>query len=213
MAAAARFLDRGMGLFLLLSLGLHAALFAGLRLGESSATPPSREVVQIRLAPPAEAELAEPEPVAPEPELPAPPTETVATPATPELAAQPEVVPPDRVLPPSPVGQPGFLPPPPAPPRPAGEGRASYEQLLASRLLQYRQYPRRAQREGIEGEGTLALTLAPHGGLVAARVASSAGHPLLDRELLALAERAAPYPPLPGGGEVEFLVPVSFRLQ
>ena len=91
----------------------------------------------------------------------------------------------------------------------------SYEVLLARALERVKRYPRKAIERRIEGDALLALTLANNGDVNSVTLQQSAGHPLLDQEVLSLVERAKPFPPLPQttqGEKLAFHVPIRFRL-
>ena len=70
-------------------------------------------------------------------------------------------------------------------------------------------YPPEAVALGLEGEVILLLILSDSGQLVAALIARSSGHALLDRAALDAAQRIGALP----GNPRETLFPVTFRLQ
>jgi protein TonB len=87
---------------------------------------------------------------------------------------------------------------------------------VAAALARHQRYPDMARRRRIEGGGQVSLTIAADGRLLAASIAQSTGSALLDREIDAMAWRAAPFPPLPpetGSTQLTLVTPVRFRLQ
>lgn len=70
-------------------------------------------------------------------------------------------------------------------------------------------YPPEAIEGGLEGETVLLLVLNAQGDILKAEVASSSGHPILDRAALAA---AATIGRIPGFGGKEALLPVRFQL-
>jgi protein TonB len=76
-----------------------------------------------------------------------------------------------------------------------------YARRVAETLARHQRYPDMARRQRIEGSGQLSLTIAADGQLISASVTASTGSALLDREIDAMARRAAPFPPLPANAE------------
>lgn len=89
-------------------------------------------------------------------------------------------------------------------------GRAVRERAAQRKLAKHLFYPPEAVAAGIEGEVRLLLTLDPAGIVVEAVIASSSGHPMLDRAALSAAHALRR---LPGAGERELILPVVFRLE
>ena len=168
-------------------------------------------------AAPQTAEPAPPEPETPKVEPPKPEPAPVrrAAPREPEPEeAQAEETPP---------------PPPAATPGPAGLARegaaetgigqetmeADYFAAVSAWLARHRQYPRMARRQRIEGEGRVRVHVARDGSVIAYRIVRGTGSAILDRELTAPIERAAPLPPSPPemrAATLEFVVPIIFEL-
>jgi periplasmic protein TonB len=93
---------------------------------------------------------------------------------------------------------------------------SNYGLTIAEVLARYKEYPPLAQMQGWEGSVTMQLRVAATGRLLQAEVHRSSGHGVLDRQALAMAAKAARFPPPPEGlddREVEVLVPVVFRLE
>jgi protein TonB len=112
--------------------------------------------------------------------------------------------------PPPPAVRPLPVPPtvaPPTPPSATRQGAAELRLVVVPDPARY--YPWLARRQGLEGEVIVRIEVAPQGGVVAAEVAVSSGHRLLDDAALrvAAATRFAPG----AGGAAE--LPIRFRLR
>ncbi|MBL8440750.1 MAG: TonB family protein [Betaproteobacteria bacterium] len=91
-----------------------------------------------------------------------------------------------------------------------------YGRRVSELLAREHAYPRVAQMRGWEGEVRLRLRVARKGALLAVSVERSSGFEVLDQHALALVEQLRGLPPLPeeiGAGEVQVVVPVSYRLK
>src|SRR6267154_769031 len=89
-------------------------------------------------------------------------------------------------------------------------------QTISQALAPYKRYPVIAQMRGWEGSVTMQLHVAPTGRLLEAEVRISSGYDVLDRQALAMASLADPYPVPPealSAREIAVLVPVVFRLE
>jgi protein TonB len=101
-------------------------------------------------------------------------------------------------------------------PRPAAASpgeKAAYARKLLAHVQRYKRYPPAAERAGITGAARLSITIGRSGSLRGARLVSSAGNALLDKEAMAVAHRASPYPPPPagmGGSTFSFIVTLRF---
>jgi protein TonB len=225
---------------LLLSLGLHVAVLAGLPKPSEPDPQPQQLVVEL-LQPPAPPPPApEPEPPAPpkppeppkpkplpkkpqpRPEpppepLPPPPTETPPAPEPPPppptvISAPPEpAVVPEVVVPP---------PPPEPPPKPKGpsdqELKAAYSSQLSREFAKYKQYPRIAQMRGWQGVARVELQIDASGGIQSLGISTSSGYEALDKQALEMVRKATPLPQPPEalrGREFTIIVPVAFRLE
>ena len=94
-----------------------------------------------------------------------------------------------------------------APPQPARvAGAASRTQRIDSVL---RFYPQDAIRQGLEGEAIVLLRISDVGEVLAAEIAKSSGHALLDEAALRAVRATTRFPP----GPREILFPVSFALR
>jgi protein TonB len=172
-------------LALLCSLALHAALLAGAPRWLSLQTPPAPprppNTLQARLAL-----------LAPLPQL------------------QPQWTLPEETKPPS-------VPRPPRPPRPkpppATPATAPAATLAASAQQQLRRmdfYPLKAIQNGWQGEAWVQIFLDDDGNVIAARLETSSGYPLLDA---AAVNAARSLKSLPNSGLDSALLPVRFRLE
>jgi protein TonB len=157
---------------------------------------------------------ADPPPVltpAPKPR-PRPPQQT-AEPRAEERPAAPGPAAADVSTPaPAPVAGPTLS----QPQAPAQEVIPPYAPILLDWLARHRDYPRAARLRRQEGIPQIALVLDRSGRLLALTLVQSSGIPLLDEAALAMAQRAAPFPPpqLPAGSEkASFIVPVRFALE
>jgi protein TonB len=91
--------------------------------------------------------------------------------------------------------------------------KAAYARKLLAHVQRYKRYPLAAQRAGITGDARLSITIDRSGTLRGARLVSSAGSALLDKEAMEVARRASPYPPPPpgmGGATFSFVVTLRF---
>ncbi len=210
---------------LLLALGLHGGLAMWFDFPAPAPLPERPEqVVRINLlaavaetvthAPTPVAKPPPPEPVIPEPQ-PEPPPQPKPIPALkpvpmPEIQELPEKQEPE--IEPEPEFTPVQKPVPP----PDAVATARYEQLLVAWLEKHKQYPRRAKRLRIEGEGRLRILINSKGQLQNVTLDQTTGNRLLDKAALQMVHRADPFPPMPESDarhELEFIVPVVFALR
>ncbi|MCW0235988.1 MAG: TonB family protein [Ferrovibrio sp.] len=228
----------------MLALGVHGGIAALLLAGTIAAPKPQPDPlpvfeIVIPAAPPqlltAPAEPAPPEPVAelPEPDTEPLPEPQIESPAPAKPAVKPRPRPPQQAVQPrgetpstnQALGAADSLPvqaPPiaaralPQAPVPVQEAMPPYAPILLDWLGRHRDYPRAARLRRLEGAPRIALTLDRSGRLIALTLVQSSGIPLLDEAALAMARRAAPFPPpqLPPGSEkASFIVPVRFALE
>jgi protein TonB len=97
-----------------------------------------------------------------------------------------------------------------------GRGRSdndtNYRGIVAAHLARHKQYPGAARGNGTQGSGAVSFTLDGSGRVTSSSVVRSTGAAILDQELAAMARRASPFPPPPGGRAMSFTVPIGFRL-
>lgn len=193
----------------LASLGItaafHAAILAAFLVGLKVAAPMLREVpVTVDVLQPKKVEDV----VAAAPKLAAPPVIAAIAPVI-DIAPAPNAI----------AAAPPRAAEPPAPPAPlpakAGETRPSYLARLLAQLNRFKHYPPAARAAHVEGVVMVHFVMARSGKLVSAEIARSSGRPALDREALALMDRAQPLPPMPdtmAGDVLDAVVPVEFSL-
>lgn len=132
---------------------------------------------------------------------------------------------PDKTLPAPETTAPPQLPAPPAPnaaaPAPGVSSAApsnavpTWQALLLARLERFKRYPYEAQIYREEGVADLHFTMDRQGRVLSATIVRSSGFDALDRETLALIQRAQPLPPPPPevtGNVIQLTVPVQFFL-
>lgn len=93
---------------------------------------------------------------------------------------------------------------------------ADYLAAVSAWLARHKQYPRMARRQQLEGEGLVRIRVARDGRLLDYRIVQGTGFIILDRELTATVERAAPLPPFPPelrARELVMILPITFRLE
>ena len=225
-----------------LALGFHAvgaaALFA--RWGEDSDLVANAPVVMVELAPvpvspnitpnelppgPQQSE-AEPEP---EPEKPIEKVEIPPDPKAEPLAVTPPPKPIEKPKENKPKQKHASLSSAPstaeqkaqraAAPMPGASSRNSdavpnWKSQLVARLERYKRYPSEAQSRGERGVAQLAFSVDRSGGVHNARIVSSSGSSILDRETLTLVARAQPLPPPPPevpGAQIPIVVPIRYN--
>lgn len=92
-----------------------------------------------------------------------------------------------------------------------------YEQLISRWIQQYKTYPDEARQKGLQGEAIVRIRIDRQGNIRYFVLQKETGHVILDRAVITMLKRANPVPPVPenypAGALLEFLVPVSFKLQ
>ena len=92
-----------------------------------------------------------------------------------------------------------------------------YEQLISLWIEKFKLYPDEARAQGMEGETIVRLRIDRRGNIRYYVLERSTGFPLLDRAAIDMVRRSNPVPAVPNdypeGDELEFLIPVTFRLQ
>ncbi|HMF22056.1 MAG TPA: TonB family protein [Pseudolabrys sp.] len=90
----------------------------------------------------------------------------------------------------------------------------NWKSALVARLERYKRYPTEAHSRGESGVAQLAFSVDRSGGVHHAHIVRGSGSSSLDRETLALVERAAPMPPPPpevAGAQIPIVVPVRYN--
>lgn len=93
--------------------------------------------------------------------------------------------------------------------------RITWQQRLHAHLERHKRYPRQARRKGKEGRPRVSFTMDRDGKVLSVSLVSSSGTPSLDREAMALVQRAAPLPKPPAtvaGVQITLTVPINFSL-
>jgi protein TonB len=93
---------------------------------------------------------------------------------------------------------------------------ASWRDLVVARLQQAKRYPSSAEARHEQGVATLSFSVDRHGRVVSRHVARSSGHSSLDQEVLAMVQRAQPFPAFPPSmtqSVVHLSVPIRFSLR
>lgn len=97
------------------------------------------------------------------------------------------------------------------------EAQMTWEGLVMGALNRVKQYPADAKRRGREGVARVTFTVSDSGAVIASQLAGSSGTIALDREALAMLQRASPLPPPPASlleaGRYRITLPVSFDLK
>lgn len=163
---------------------------------------------------------AAPEPAKAKPAAPTPPKQTVSKPTQAK---------PTRQRPAAATNQAGTAAGTRASAAPAGEqvgsggkrvadgGRAllsSYAGRVAAHLQRYKRYPGEAARQRLAGTVIVTFTLGADGRVRGANLARGSGQSVFDKEVLAMVQRASPFPPIPadtGRSSYTFTVPVHFK--
>jgi protein TonB len=78
-----------------------------------------------------------------------------------------------------------------------GDGQLSFESRVLAHINRFKQYPPSARKAHIEGVVMLHFVMDANGHVTAADIQKSSGRPVLDKEALAMIERAQPLPALP----------------
>jgi TonB family protein len=93
--------------------------------------------------------------------------------------------------------------------------REDYGAVVAAILRSAMSYPRDAKTRREEGVVRVTFQLDHKGNVVASGIAESSGNALLDREALAMIQRAQPFPASPWGGDdtVDFATAIRFSLR
>ena len=90
----------------------------------------------------------------------------------------------------------------------------NWKSALVAQLERYKRYPPEARSRGESGVTQLAFSVDRNGSVHNAHIVHSSGSSLLDRETIALAERAAPMPPPPpeiSGAQIPIVVPIRYN--
>ncbi len=91
-----------------------------------------------------------------------------------------------------------------------------YEQILSLWIEQHKVYPVEARRHKQQGNALVRIRIDRNGNILRFRLEQATGHALIDNAIGQMIAAANPVPAVPenypAGREIEFLVPVSFRV-
>lgn len=94
---------------------------------------------------------------------------------------------------------------------------ARYEQAIAAWIQKFKLYPEDARVDGLQGETVIRVRIDRGGNVRHYMLERSTGHMALDRAAIDMIRRANPVPAVPhdypAGELLEFLIPVTFRLE
>jgi len=96
------------------------------------------------------------------------------------------------------------------------QARISYQDMIATLIARAKRYPERALKRRMTGEGAIRLEISSDGSLSNVEILRSTETQILDEELKAMAERAAPFPAFPSDlrkNKLALVVPIAFRLE
>jgi protein TonB len=92
----------------------------------------------------------------------------------------------------------------------------TWKSLLVSHLERSKHYPSEARARGEQGVAQLAFSVDRRGGVHNAHIVRGSGSEMLDRETLAMVERAQPLPPPPPelpGTQISIVVPIRYNIR
>ena len=98
----------------------------------------------------------------------------------------------------------------------SGAATADWGRMVSAKLQAAKRYPSSSESRREQGVATLRLTLNRSGAVLSRSIAKSSGYPDLDQEVLAMVQRAAPFPPMPAHmtqPSFTFVQPVRFNLR
>jgi protein TonB len=165
---------------------------------EEVAPPPPPKVERKKERPPRPEQVRQPRPQHVETrESPMEMPQAVAQPAPPSLAPVAQ-----QAALAAPAGRSG---PPP-----------DYVSLLHQALERKKEYPRAARQQRQQGRAMLRFAIDRGGNVLSYRIEKSSGYEALDREVVAMIQRASPLPPMPAdmtADRLEVVVPIPFVLR
>lgn len=156
-----------------------------------------------------------PEVKPPEPKLRPPPKPKRAQPL-PRPQPEPSPLAPAEAVQPSPLSAPSTRQQAVVAPAVPSSPPADYVSLIRAQLERNKVYPRSAQQRRQQGRAMVRIVIDRAGHVIQYRLESSSGHELLDREVVAMIQRASPLPPIPASinaERLELVVPVEFFLR
>lgn len=100
--------------------------------------------------------------------------------------------------------------------KPSQRSVQTWKGRLVAHIERRKRYPAAARRGRQQGTAYLAFSIDRRGRLLSSRVTRSSGFAALDREALALARRAQPFPPPPAGvpgSRIRLVLPIRFHVR
>jgi TonB family protein len=97
-----------------------------------------------------------------------------------------------------------------------GQARINYQDMVATLIARAKRYPERALKRGVIGDGSVRIEISSNGSVADIKIVQSTEAPILDEELKAMVDRAAPFPAFPrdlNKSVLAVIVPVSFRIE
>jgi TonB family protein len=92
-----------------------------------------------------------------------------------------------------------------------------YEQTISLWIANRKMYPEAAKQQGIEGDAIVRVRINRNGHITYNAIERSSGNEMIDEAVTAMVRRSDPVPAVPenypDAGQLEFLIPVSFRLK
>ncbi|MEI7669670.1 MAG: energy transducer TonB [Pseudomonadota bacterium] len=102
----------------------------------------------------------------------------------------------------------------------SGDGQevvSKYEQEISLWMAKYKKYPESAKKSSLEGIAVIRIRINREGHVIYSGIDTSSGIVAIDEAVIAMVRDADPLPRVPDnypeGSELEFLIPVSFKLQ
>lgn len=96
------------------------------------------------------------------------------------------------------------------------QARINYQDMIATLIARAKRYPERALKRGMTGDGSVRIEITADGTIADFKIIQSTDAPILDEELRAMVDRAAPFPAFPrdlNRSVLAVVIPVSFRIQ
>ena len=90
---------------------------------------------------------------------------------------------------------------------------SNYMGKVRSRIARKKRYPTAARRRGVTGTAVISFVIAKSGSISGLRLVRSSGSEILNEAALAMAKRAAPFPPIPestGKSSLTITLPINF---
>ena len=93
----------------------------------------------------------------------------------------------------------------------------NYEQEISLWMAQHKRYPEAARKRGLEGNAVVRIRIDRDGNIIYSTIDVSSGNSTIDQAVMTMVRDSNPVPHVPEnypqGNQLEFLIPVSFRLE